>query len=445
MHVFVLVADSLRKDHLGCYGNEWIETPSIDALAADAILFEEAYPESLPTLPVRNALLSGRHCGPELGWGPMRNGDLRLPEIFAGQGYTTALVTDVYHMMKPGMNFHRGFHSWRWIRGQEQDPYRTDENPSPPVPREYCEKHDRRLLQFCKNVAGFESESDYFTARVYDTAVEWVRQNHGSGSLFLWIDGFDPHEPWYPPFEYADKYDPDYAGDAVDGFEPIGVAYGPWRDHLTERQLKRMRALYAGEVSFLDSYVGKFLGTLKELGIYEQSLILFLSDHGHLIGEHGIVGKNWITNGYREVLDLVAMIKFPGNRFCGTKIDTLCYNIDLIPTLLSAANMDVPHRFDGFDLTPSIQESTMGKTAGAGKSSDGIRECVTCSYNPKNMVVKTLDWTLLLDNEHNPLMLFDRHDDPNEEHNRVTERLDVVNMLLELEAGDWLRRPRSME
>ncbi len=442
MHVFVLVADSLRRDHLGCYGNEWIGTPNIDGLAADAVLFTEAYPESLPTLPVRNALLSGRHCGPELGWGPMRNGDLRLPEIFTGRGYTTALVTDVYHMMKPGMNFHRGFHSWQWIRGQEQDPFRTDENPNPPVPREYCEKHDRRLLQFCKNVAGFDSESDYFTARVYDTAGEWVRRNHANGNLFLWIDGFDPHEPWYPPPGYADKYDPEYAGD---GCEPIGVAYGPWRDHLTERQLKRMCALYAGEVSFLDACVGRFIGTLKELGIYEQSLILFLSDHGHLIGEHGIVGKNWITNGYREVLDLAAMIKFPENRFGGSRMDALCYNIDLVPTLLSAANIEVPRRFDGIDLMPSLEESAARAKDGSKQPTATIRECVTCSYNPKNMVVKTMNWTLLLDYEHNPLMLFDRHGDPREAHNLVTERTDVVNALLELEANDWAHRPRSME
>ena len=151
VNVILIMLDSLRRDHLGSYGNDWIQTPNIDALAADSVVFDEAYPESLPTLPVRNALLSGRHCGPELGWGPMREGDIRLPEILAKGGYTSAFVTDVYHMMKPGMNFHRGFHAWRWIRGQEQDPYKTAENPNPPVPKSYAEEHDPRLVQFCIN------------------------------------------------------------------------------------------------------------------------------------------------------------------------------------------------------------------------------------------------------------------------------------------------------
>jgi arylsulfatase A-like enzyme len=428
MNVIVLMADSLRKDHLGCYGNPWIRTPNIDGLAAQSVVFDEAYPESLPTLPVRNAMLSGRHCGPELGWGPMRESDVRLPEILAEAGCTTAMVTDVYHMMKPGMNFHRGFHCWRWIRGQEQDAYRTAPNPSPPVPGEYCEQHDRRLHQFSRNVAGFETEADYFTARVYDSAIEWIERNYRQGGFFLWVDSFDPHEPWFPPYYYSDLYDPDY-----EGVEPIGCTYGDWTEHLTPRQLKRMRAHYAGEVTFLDRYVGKLLAKLVDLGIDDETLIVLISDHGHVIGEHGLVGKNWDTNGYREVMDLVLMVRFPRREGAGRRVAALCYNIDVVPTVLSHLGVEPPEAFDGRDLRPVI----------AGEA-ESVRDAVTCSYiTPGNMMVKTLDWTLLYDEEHSPLMLFDRAADPAEEHNVLADRADVVAALQQLEQRDWQMRPQK--
>ena len=421
----MLFADSLRKDHLGCYGNSWIQTPHIDALAADSVVFDEAYPESLPTLPVRNAILSGRHCGPELGWGPMREGDARLPEILGKEGYTTAFTTDVYHMMKPGMNFHQGFQCWRWIRGQEQDLYRTVENPCPPVPKEFAEKHDRRLIQFCKNVAEFHEEDDYFTAQVYNTAINWVAKNYRQGDFFLWVDSFDPHEPWYPPYHYADLYDSDY-----EGIEPIGISYGDWHEHITERQLKRMRALYAGEVTFLDRYIGKLIAKLKDLQIYDDTLIVLISDHGHLLGEHNLIGKNWDTNGYRGVMDLVLSMRFPKSQYAGARVGALNYNLDIVPTILSHAGLKVPEQMDGIDLHDAIEQKDK-----AGRS------CVTCSY-PKNMMVKTLDWTLLLTQDHEPYKLFNRREDQSEEHDLVGSSPDVVTSLLDLERSDWEKRPQ---
>jgi len=426
MNIIMLVADSLRKDHLGCYGNTWIQTPNIDALAADSVIFDEAYPESLPTLPVRNALLSGRHCGPELGWGPMREGDIRLPEMLGKAGYTSAFVTDVYHMMKPGMNFHRGFHSWSWIRGQEQDPYKTSENPNPPVPKSYAETHDPRLIQFSKNVAGFKTEEDYFTARVYNTAITWIEENYRQGDFFLWVDSFDPHEPWFPPYYYADLYDPDY-----EGMEPIGVGYGDWHNHISKRQLTRMKALYAGEVTFLDRYIGRLLGKLKDLKIYDETLIVFISDHGHLLGEHDLIGKNWNTNGYRGVMDLVLTMRFPNATYAGNRVDSLCYNLDIVPTLLYHVGIEPPAHLDGIDLHDLIERKT-----------DSERACVTCSY-PKNMMIKTLDWTLLLTQDHEPYKLFNRREDPDEERDVAGKNPEVVADLLKLEGEDWRRRPQK--
>ena len=425
VNLIFLMADSLRKDHLGCYGNRWISTPHIDHVARDSVVFDEAYAESLPTLPVRNVLLSGRHCGPELAWGPMRDSDVRLPEVLADVGYQTALVSDVYHMMKPGMNFHRGFHTWLWIRGQGQDAYRTSPNPNAPVPETYCLQYDKRLLQFCKNVAGFAVEEDYFTARVYGTAMKWIERNWRNGPFFLWLDSFDPHEPWYPPYHYSDMYDPDY-----EGVEPIGLAYGKLSPDFSDRQLKRMRAHYAGEVTFLDRWVGKLVELLGDLGIYQDTLLVLMSDHGHMLGEHDLVGKGWETSGYREVMDLTLIVHFPGDESAGTRVGCLCYNIDLIPTVLSHLGVTTPQALDGIDLHDAIKrESTI------------FRQCVTCSFSRLNMMVKTMNWTMLYDQGHEPIALFDRLNDPQEESDVRMSNATVIHELQRLESEDWANRP----
>ena len=125
MNLILICSDTFRADYLGCYGNEWIQTPYLDKLASQGVLFEDAYAEALPTLPARRVMLTGRRCFPFAlypqpddlvrcpGWHPLFAEDVTLSEALREHGYTNAFVTDVYHMMKPGKNFHRGFHSWQ--------------------------------------------------------------------------------------------------------------------------------------------------------------------------------------------------------------------------------------------------------------------------------------------------------------------------------------------
>ena len=122
MNVIVILADSLRVDHLGCYGNKWIKTPNLDRFAKEATVFERAYSEGLPTLPTRTAMFTGRYTFPFRGWQPLQPNDLPIAEILWSQGYKSALITDVYHMHKPGMAYERGFDFVQFIRGQEGDP-----------------------------------------------------------------------------------------------------------------------------------------------------------------------------------------------------------------------------------------------------------------------------------------------------------------------------------
>ncbi|MHA2204157.1 MAG: sulfatase-like hydrolase/transferase, partial [Candidatus Hodarchaeales archaeon] len=128
MNVIVIMLDSFRKDHLGCYGNRWINTPNIDKFASDAVVFDHAYAEGLPTIPVRVALFTGRYTLPFRGWQPLEQNDLLVAELLWNKGITSALIADTYHMHKPEMGFCRGYDYVRWIRGQETDPTRIDPN-----------------------------------------------------------------------------------------------------------------------------------------------------------------------------------------------------------------------------------------------------------------------------------------------------------------------------
>ena len=123
MNVIVIVLDSLRQDHVSLYHQgvgpfaevPACQTPNLDRFARDCVSFHNAYPEGLPTIPVRMALMTGQYTLPFRRWEPLRETDVTIAEILGGMGYVSGLVADTYHFRAPGMNYHRGFHAYRWI------------------------------------------------------------------------------------------------------------------------------------------------------------------------------------------------------------------------------------------------------------------------------------------------------------------------------------------
>src|ERR687884_1999319 len=127
-NVVLVIIDSLRRDHVGAYGNDWIETPTLDALAEESLLFTRAQPEAMPTIPVRRAIHTGMRTWPThppyFGWKPIPTSQTTVAEILANEGFGTYLVTDTYVQFRTNMNFGRGFDTYRMIRGQEKDLYK---------------------------------------------------------------------------------------------------------------------------------------------------------------------------------------------------------------------------------------------------------------------------------------------------------------------------------
>ena len=360
MNCIVCVADSFRRDHLGCYGNDWISTPNLDAFAAEAAVFEDAYQSSHPTLPNRQDHFIGKYGFPWYGWGPLPREATVLSEVLVEAGVLTALIGDTYHMFKEGNWFHRGFSTWQWIRGQEGDNLVSD----PTIPIAYpCAKHKLRLPypdrypQMIRSRYHRRVESDWLCPQLYQTAMDWLERNHTADRFLLWIDGFDPHEPWDPPQHYIDMYDPDY-----DLPEDCDYPEGAPCTFLSERELKRTRARYAAEVTMVDRWFGALMNKASDLGLLDDTLVLFTTDHGHYLnypGDGGLIGKPLSNKGeffpmYRSLIHIPLIFRPPGGIDGGARLKGIVQPPDTLPTVLDHFGVEAPEGTHGASWRPAL-------------------------------------------------------------------------------------------
>ena len=431
MNCIIVLLDSLRADHVGCYGNRWIRTPALDSLAEESITFTRAYPESLPTLPMRRTLHTGLRTWPFRGWIPQRGDIVRaygwqripedqttLAEVLNGEGYQTGFITDTYHQFKPSMNFHRGFSQWRWVRGQEMDSFEStlpigQEQVDRFIPPRLSEPRQQLLrgllTRHLANQQEREREEDYQAPRVFREAMRWLEQNRRAGKFFLIVDSFDPHEPWDPPREYAEMYDPGYKGQ-----EFVSPSYGR-SDYLSEEELKHMRALYAGEVTMVDRWLGRFLELARSLGMLEDTLLIVTSDHGHQLGEHGLTGK--VSRGlWCELMDVPLFVRSPDGQLAGRRADAFAQHQDIVPTVVATLGVEPPASLDGVDLIRLA------------KGQVPPREYVVSGFN--NYVwYRDERWVYIGRNDGRNTLLFDIEKDPLQENDLSEEERGVAERI----------------
>jgi len=337
MNIIQIVSDTFRRDYLGCYGNEWIHTENLDALAKESVVFDKAYVASFPTIPHRTDIFTGKYTFIRSGWEPLPRNEIILSQILRQGGYVTMLIVDTYHMIRDMHYFDRGFDGWWWIRGQENDRYMTHP-PSAPAERQRAVG-----TQYLKNVSLRRFESDYFVAQTMESAVKWLELNYDQHEkFFLHIDTFDPHEPWDPPKWYTDMYDPDWeGGDVMGGAYIPGSSFKRLASNLTPREIKHLRALYAGEVTLVDRWIGRLLQKIEDLGLYENTAVIFTTDHGTYHGEHGYLGKR--PHLYEETIHIPLMVRMPDSEGVEPKrCESLVQPPDLTSTILDLAGLKIP-------------------------------------------------------------------------------------------------------
>jgi len=436
MNLIVVMLDSLRQDHVSFYnGGERVfkdvracSTPNIDSFAKQSVVFENAYPEALPTIPVRCSLMTGQRTLPYRPWEPLRPypAEITLTDILAPEGYVCGLVSDTYHFMRPGMNFHRGFHSFLWIRGQEYDAYvssKSRRNVEDYVNGNYSQEWRELVHQFLANTDEFKKQEDWFASRVFAEASRWLKRNREHEKIFLWVDCFDPHEPWDPPNEFDTYTDRMYRGKRL--ILPMGGEASKWA---SEEEIRYIRGLYAGEVSFVDSNFGKFVDTLEELGYLEDTVVVVLSDHGHPLADHGKFLKG-ADRMYNELLKVPFLVRLPGGEGA-RRVKALVQFQDLAPTLLELLGMEKE--------TSSMHGKSFVSILRGGE--DMHRESIITGYHEGiDRCVRDLHWSYIQRPEGQPDELYNIAEDPKERNNLIDIKPDEAMRLSSL-YGRYFRR-----
>jgi arylsulfatase A-like enzyme len=345
-NILLIVSDTFRADLLigGFQVRHGVRCriPNLGRLAKEGVLFTRFYHASFPTVPTRHDLLTGRFTFTYAGWQPLPKEELVLPDILRQAGYVSMLIADTPHMFREGFNYDRGFDAWDWIRGQENDRYRTD----PEDVRLPCSPEKLRNVetptQHMRNNALRFAEEDWIPSRTSSAAKKWLERNY-KRRFFLYLDFFDPHEPWDPPQYYVDEYDPGYVGDEV-----TYPAYDTC-DYLSQKELEHCRAMYAGEATFVDKCIGEVIQKVEQLGLTENTAIIFFSDHGFYIGEHGLIGKARISSRglgytplYEELAHVPLVVRLPDSMGTakGSTIDNLVQTPDITATIVDLAGLE---------------------------------------------------------------------------------------------------------
>ena len=358
MNIIVVMSDTFRYDNLSCYGPTSVQTPNLDNFASQAHVFQNAFLGSFPTIPYRLDMMSGRFSFIDHEWCPLPKDTITLQQILSASGVTTQLIADNPHMVEMGFNYERGYDGWEWIRGQETDHWKTSPRYTEvKTDHNKVRSADFLLQSHLRNTAWWKCEEDRFAARSIKSACQWLEENQTVDKFFLHIDLFDPHEPWDPPENYIQQYSRGYTGESV--FYP---RYWFWKEYLTKEELDRARALYWAEASLVDHWFGVLMNKIDELGMNEDTAVVFLSDHGYLFGEHGYVGKSLISQeGHYEAIRMYdhirktpLMIRLPGQTKSNT-INSLVQGPDLMPTFQEMAGLIATEHKDGQSRTQALQ------------------------------------------------------------------------------------------
>jgi arylsulfatase A-like enzyme len=360
-NVIVLITDSMRFDAMSSFAGDkaWVKTPHLDNFVNSAVKCSNAFLCSWPTVLARHDILTATPTCTYKQWSSLAPDTLTLPVVLESAGVHTALACDTYAPYTEAFNYQRGFRDFMRIHGQAYEPWVKGNVPFHfPCDKRKLRDPDGLSQQYFKNVTKRrpEVEEDWFCAQTARAAIDWLKKNYASQPFFLMVDIFDPHEPWDPPKRFVQEYDRDYQGEEVQN-----PRYDLWKHYLTESELKHCRALYAAEATMADEWAGRFLDTVHKLHLLENTMILYLSDHGSYIGDHGYIGKGIsrdhslkddLAKGkvyenfplYPEMCRIPMAAYYPGCK-AGTSVNGLVQPVNIAATVLDYLGIKKPKEF----------------------------------------------------------------------------------------------------
>jgi len=346
-NAIVVLLDSLNRHHIQPYGGAEFDTPNLSRFAQRALKFERHYTGSLPCMPARHDILCGALDFPWRPWGSVEIWERPITDSLRAAGITTMLVTDHPHLFETGgENYHCDFTAWDYQRGGEGDPWKTRPDPSWHGAPNFKAGH----MPYDDSRGWFRGEEGFPGPRTMAAAALWLHVHARFHDRFLlFIDEFDPHEPFDTPEPYASMYDPSW--------KDVPLIWPPYDDGavrkgvITERQAAQIRACYGAKLTMIDAWFGRVLDAIDAQDLWSDTAVIVMTDHGVYLGEKDIWGKPPVPV-YEPLGHIPLMIAWPG--IAAGTCSALTTTVDVFATLANVFGVDVPQRTHGRSLGPLI-------------------------------------------------------------------------------------------
>lgn len=384
-NILLIVTDQQRYDTLGCYGNPSIFTPNIDRLAAEGVLFEHCYVQNPVCAPSRASLVTGRYpriCGLNANGRPLPDGEILLTKLLAEAGYDCGLVgkfhIDACEYGRTEPRRDDGFHFFEWAHDPvHESPYNhyhgwlraqgiLNCRIKPPIPQELSFTHwciERGLAFLDEHYLNFPEQP-----------------------FFLWLNIFDPHDGPAPDSRYLEMYPiekvprPKYKDGELENKPPsqrygFYHAYGGRRrgyGQLTEEERLKLVSEYYAKCTQIDNEIGRILNYLASRGIEDKTIVIYTSDHGDMLGDHGLILKG--PYFYEPAIRVPLIIRWPGHLKAGLRRREIVQWIDIMPTLFEAIGLSLPWYVQGQSFLELCKDP----------QAKAIRKWAYCEYRESN-------------------------------------------------------------
>ena len=439
MNIIVVVSDTFRRDHLPCYTDTDVITPNLNRFAETALIFEDCYAASFPTVPARADLMTGRYTFTYLPWAPLPQSEVTLADVISSAGYNTAAIADTPFLARRGYGQERGFKEFVYIRGQLHG----------------TERDYRQRQRQVSEIDG------YCAPKTFKEAADWLERHHET-PFFLYVDTWDPHEPWDPPAYYVKPHLPEYGGEVI---APTYYDYA--EDGVTADDLEIARACYKGEIAMVDHWFGYLMERVRVLNLLENTAIFFLSDHGFYFGEHGLFGKRrfrWPDGSgfdegfakgltvhqrqvhrsplHNEVIQVPLLAYVPG--VSTRRVSGLLSLPDMMPTMLDLLDLPVPDSVQAKSVMPLVEGAKIHDLVVTSAPFEEVGE-LSKTVDGQNRVVVEIspssitdgEWDLLYGVEGQRIELYRAKEDAGHQ-NDLSETYPEIAAALHKRYLDWL-------
>lgn len=393
MKAIMVMFDSLNRAMLESYGCTWTRTPNFKRLAERATQFENCYVGSMPCMPARRELHTGRPNFLHRSWGPLEPFDDSMPELLRDAGVCSHLVSDHQHYWEDGGGtYHTRYSSWECVRGQEGDPWKEN----------LCHETDTRSVfkgkeDFVKQAPVFRAmiahdqvnrtyqntEEKTPQALTFDAGLEFIDTNHPADHWFLQIECFDPHEPFFCEDSYKRHFD-----GPLHGEDALGADWPPYTPvQESGAVVQTVRNAYAALLEKCDRSLGRVLDKMDQYGLWKDTMLIVCTDHGFLLGEHNWWGKSAMPC-YNEIAHTPLYVYDPRLDCAGKSCGSFVQMPDLAATLLEFFGQPLPRDMTGKPLRPAME------------SGEAVRDYVVFGYHGGDIVVTDGKWLYMNAPEH---------------------------------------------